>query len=493
MREREAKFVVAAAFDLPDLSTAIPRASLGEPTDAEVDDVYYDTPDLRLARWGCTIRHRRGSGWTVKLPHPSSGPVLDRSEVQFDGGPDEPPAAALALVDSLTRRAAVEEVARVRTHRRTRTWVDPAGRPVAAITDDDVHGTSSDGAEVRFREIEVELDEQADAALLAGVVTRLEAVVPERVRPVPKAARVLGDRATQPPDVVTTRLPTAPTARDVIRAALASSVAQLLLQLPAARLGGDPEGVHQARVAARRMNSDLKTFAPLLEEVWVAHLRVELRWLIDALGAVRDCDILSMKLRDVADDHPEIDRHAAEMVLEHVEDRRRSSRCDLLHCLDDDRAARLLDDLVEAATAPAVRRRAERRARDVLPALVRKHWRRIDREISALGRHPHPAKLHAVRISAKRLRYATEAVAPAVGKPARQFAKRAARIQDALGELNDAAVARDWLRSAAEHLTGPAAFAAGQMAQLLVAEATTHDRTWRTSHRSMRRRTDWFE
>ena len=103
-----------------------------------------------------------------------------------------------------------------------------------------------------------------------------------------------------------------------------------------------------------------------------------------------------------------------------------------------------------------------------------------------------PAELHAVRILAKRLRYATEAVAPAVGKPARKFAKDAARIQDALGELNDAAVAGTSLTAIAERLDGPAAFAAGQMTELLVIEAQTNDRLWRSAHKSMTRRTAWF-
>ena len=50
--------------------------------------------------------------------------------------------------------------------------------------------------------------------------------------------------------------------------------------------------VHQARVAARRLRSDLKTFSLLLEPGWVGRVRDELRWVGDALGAVRDTDVL---------------------------------------------------------------------------------------------------------------------------------------------------------------------------------------------------------
>ena len=49
-----------------------------------------------------------------------------------------------------------------------------------------------------------------------------------------------------------------PTAGAVVRYAIAASVARLLRHDPIVRVGGDPEGVHQARVATRRLRSDLR-------------------------------------------------------------------------------------------------------------------------------------------------------------------------------------------------------------------------------------------
>jgi len=492
MREREVKMLVPGSFELPDLDGIIVGATLGEVEEPLIEDSYFDTPDLRLARWGCTLRHRSGEGWTVKIPRASKGVVLDREEVAFSGDPGDPPERAVALVSSLTRGVALEEVARVRTLRLARRWLTDDGTVVAELADDDVRGATPGGDEVVFREIEVELAPDADGALLDEVLERLTAAKHTTERPVPKAVRVLGPAATQPPDVDVTPLTSKPTARQVIEAAFASSVARLLLQLPAARLGTDPEGVHQARVASRRMRSDLKTFEPLLDPEWSTGLGAELRWLIDDLGAVRDADILGVKLRDVIARHPEIDPDAASRVLHQVRLKRRRDRRRLLRHLGDERAMLLFDHLVAASADPATVSRTDRRARDVMPKLVRKRWKRLDRAIGRLGRHPAPAELHAVRILAKRLRYATEAVAPAVGKQARKFAKDAAAIQDALGELNDAAVAGAWLTEIAERLDGPAAFAAGQMAQQLVVEAGTHDEQWRAAHRSMTKRTAWF-
>jgi CHAD domain-containing protein len=492
MREREVKMMVPDSFELPDLHDAIAGASLGDIEERVIDDTYYDTPDLRLARWGCTLRHRTRDGWTVKIPRPSKGIVLDREEVTFRGDPGPPPVRALNLVLSLTRGADVEEVARIRTRRLVRRWYTDDGTVVAELADDEVRGSKPDGGNAEFREIEVELASDAADGLLDEVVERLTAAKRSTERPMPKLVRVLGSAALLPPDVDVTPLPSKPGAQQVIQAAFASSVARLLLQLPAARLGTDPEGVHQARVACRRMRSDLKTFEPLLDPAWSAGVRTDLRWLIDELGAVRDSDVLGVKLGDVIIRHPEIDHEAASRVLHQVRLQRRRDRRRLLLHLGDERAIQLLDHLVAASAAPPTTPRAERRASEVMPKLVRKHWKRLDRAIDGLGPDPEPAELHAVRILAKRLRYATEAVAPAAGKPARKFAKDAARIQDALGELNDAAVAGASLTAIAERLDGPAAFAAGQMAQLLVVEAQTNDRLWRSAHKSMTRRTAWF-
>jgi CHAD domain-containing protein len=242
----------------------------------------------------------------------------------------------------------------------------------------------------------------------------------------------------------------------------------------------------------RRLRSDLNTFGPLLDDQWSLGLREELRWLSDELGAVRDSDVLGEILREILSRHPEIDHNAARGVLRQLRLERRRYRRRLLRHLGGTRASELLDHLVEASSSPATVKQANRPARDVMPKLVRKRWRRLDRAIERLGSDPTPAQLHEVRILAKRLRYATEAIAPAAGKQARKFARDAAKIQDALGELNDAAVAGAWLASAVDRLDGPAAFAAGQMAQQLVAEARTHDRQWRSAHRALTLRTAWF-
>ena len=109
--------------------------------------------------------------------------------------------------------------------------------------------------------------------------------------------------------------------------------------------------------------------------------------------------------------------------------------------------------------------------------------------MSALDKDPDDEALHAVRIPTKRARYASEAVAPVLGKRARAFAAAAADLQDALGEHHDAVVAEHWLRDwARASRSVPGAFAAGELAGLERAAADRAKRRWRKTWKPLARR-----
>ena len=91
------------------------------------------------------------------------------------------------------------------------------------------------------------------------------------------------------------------TVEQLVRAVITSSVLRLVEHDSAIRLDDGVEAVHQARVATRRLRSDLRTFRPVLDPSWSEPLRVELRWLGGALGKVRDADVLLGLLEAKAD------------------------------------------------------------------------------------------------------------------------------------------------------------------------------------------------
>jgi CHAD domain-containing protein len=290
--------------------------------------------------------------------------------------------------------------------------------------------------------------------------------------------RVATTRATR--SVVVPTLPDNPSAADAVQRAIAASVQRLLRNDPVVRKGEDPEGVHQARVATRRLRSDLRTFAPLLDAQWLSGLRDELRDLAAQLGAVRDADVLLERLQTAAKSLPEADRDAAAHLLADLAQSRDRDRAALLSTMRSLRYRRLVDDLVDAAAHPGVTDEADRPGAEVLPQLAAEPWRRLRRKVNHLDAEPPDADLHEVRIYAKRARYAAEAVAPVAGAMATEFARAVAAVQEVLGNHHDAIVAHAWLREASNrHPTQ--AFVAGSLAGLELVEAQRCREAWPAS------------
>ncbi len=250
--------------------------------------------------------------------------------------------------------------------------------------------------------------------------------------------------------------------------AIAASAQRLIAHDAPVRLGDDAEGLHQARVAARRLRSDLRTFRAFLDPEWSTSLRDELQWLGSELGHVRDADVLLERLEAHARRMPDDEHLLVERVIARRAAERDDARADLLAAYRSPRYAELLDRLVAAAHEPHFASGPDATppgtmAEEALPEVVRRPWGHLRRAVAALGDAPADEALHEVRKRAKRCRYAAEAAAPVVGKRARNFAKAVASVQDILGEHQDAVVARQWLAKTAADLAGREAYAAGML------------------------------
>ncbi|MBV9412199.1 MAG: CYTH domain-containing protein [Acidimicrobiia bacterium] len=81
--EREVKLAAPDGFRFPRLDACVNGLTISPLPRRSLTATYYDTPDLRLARWGLTVRYRTGdnTGWTVKLPDGDGGPALVRREL----------------------------------------------------------------------------------------------------------------------------------------------------------------------------------------------------------------------------------------------------------------------------------------------------------------------------------------------------------------------------------------------------------------------------
>lgn len=459
-REVERKVRVPAGFSLPTLAGAVVGVEAvrpGEPVTMVA--AYHDTPDVRLIRWGATLRRREGGGdegWHLKLPVEGAGPgVRDELGLPLAAGEvGAVPAEMADIVRSLVREAPLGHVSTVRTRRAPYALLDAAGRQVAELVDDRVEVVEDERVVRTFHEIEVEAkvaDDGAGLAVLDAVVDALVAAggVPGTEG---KAAAALGARATGVPDVVVPPWPApgAP-AGDAVRCVLALTARKFLLQ--DVRVRRDlPDSVHQMRVAARTLRSALRTFAPLVDRTWADALREELRWAADALGVARDTEVLLARLDAHADALPPDDAARALPVIDawlrgRLEDARGAALTELRTA----RHLRLLSDLVEAAREPLLTKRARRPSDEVLPPLVEKAWTRLGQVVAGLTLDGPAEEWHRARIFAKRARYAAEAVAPVLGEAAKRRGASLERVTDLLGDHHDAFVARQMLRELAGH------------------------------------------
>jgi CHAD domain-containing protein len=447
--ERELKLAATPDFRMPSVYGLVGPTVRQAPPERN-DTTYYDTEDLRLARWGASLRHRPGEGWTVKLPAERGAPFLVRPEIVFDGNGDHPPPAALELVRGFVRRQELREQVRMTTIRRRTELHGSDGRLIAGVVDDSVSVLNGGGSPSAFRELEVEISEETTPDLLDALVGRLRRAGAGEPEQTAKYVRALGLERRLTPEIVVGDLGPDATAGDLVRRAIARSVIRLIRHDPVVRLDLDPEGVHQARVATRRLRSDLRTFRPLMNAGWATALRDELGWLAGVLGAVRDGDVLLQRIRERVSELPEGEQRSAASLLATLESDRNHALVNLLDALRDDRYVELLERLVVAANDPPLGDDAAAPAAEALPDLLRKPWHKLATRVERLGGSPTDEKLHDVRIRTKRVRYAAEAAAPVVGKPAKELARAAERLQEVLGELNDAVVAGRWLAGRAQ-------------------------------------------
>jgi inorganic triphosphatase YgiF len=212
----------------------------------------------------------------------------------------------------------------------------------------------------------------------------------------------------------------------------------------------EPEGIHQMRVAVRRMRSAFVLFNGSFRLALRA-LEEEVRWLADVLGHARDLDVFQEDVfRPAADAHGE-DERLLELATV-VRTRRRIAWHNVLEALESERFRKLVLDLAgvtfsrpwldgslggEGAIEPADEFSRERLAHKHGQAM--KLGRRID-ELDAGDRHE-------LRKRLKKLRYAVEFFASLYPKRAvKKYLRRLSDLQDVLGEMNDATVARALVR-----------------------------------------------
>jgi len=446
------------------------------------ETIHWDTPDFRLASWDAGLRYRRGRGWRVTLAGWPEDPGFRRVFVDLEGDPASPPVEALRLLSPYLRGDELCQVARLR-HLET-------GRRVGELWA--LHQVVSLLVERRAvahaRRVSLRSHGPLTGTRPALVALRKAGVVDTTELPLlaelagPEAAPAWRDIPLERSSSVT----------QAVTAALRDYAARLVRNEAIVLEGSDPEGVHQARVACRRYRSALQTFAPVLEPVWTDELRAELGTLATDLGAVRDTEVLLMRLRASAAARG-VEGEATERLLSRLVGERVLARDVLVSVVESHEHGELLDRLLTAASHPAVLpETADYPAPYVLLPLVSASWRRLARRAGRLGAHPGDDELHQLRIAAKKCRYAVLALVPLLGDGPARTGARLGTLQDTLGDQHDAVVAGSWLQEAVRRAADPeVAFTAGVLYGVERERAEAGREAWREPWAALDRKKEW--
>ena len=266
--------------------------------------------------------------------------------------------------------------------------------------------------------------------------------------PVPLPDRVRAALAAGVPARLSGEEPLAEATRRLLR----RQFERMLAREDDVRSGEDPEDVHQMRVATRRLRASLQITAPLYDERTVARFRRGLRKIARALGLVRDRDVFLEHVQSYQAGLPEEQRAALEPLLAAVRDERASARRALLADLEAKRYLRFKLAFAEflstpgAEVAPLPETGRPLRVRDRAGSML---WQRYEdwRAFEVLLPGAGDADLHAARIAGKRMRYTIELFADAFGPRADELLAPLTVLQECLGLIQDAVVAREHIHA----------------------------------------------
>ena len=309
-----------------------------------------------------------------------------------------------------------------------------------------------------LHEIELEL-EAGDPLRLLELAQLLAQTLPLTLEPASKAER--GYRLREPATLAPVRafdadLDKSATASEAFAAIIHACLAQIEGNAAGLCSDDDPEWIHQMRIGVRRLRACLSLGRAAFPAAQLEPLRVELRWLAQALGPARDLDVFvtstlpAFKTALARGSGAGPLDGALRSLVARARRQRTLSRSAARAAVSSSRFVHLILAAAALAAQPAGTNATEPAPTfDVCTGLARDFARpllkRRHRQLLELGHdlaHAQPAARHAARLAAKKLRYATEFFAPLFPrKRTRDYRRALAVLQEELGLWNDAAVA----------------------------------------------------
>ena len=440
----------------------------------QLSTVYFDTPDQALAKRGIVLRIRnlgRRRVQTIKLPSDGLGGLQVLREIETTIAGDRPELDKIADLrlrrlfadNAITRRL----VPLFATEFRRTVWPLRFNESLIELAFDQGE-IRAKSARLPISEIELEL-RNGHPEHLFELALAVHDALPVTLGSATKAARgyaLLADAEPAPVKATAPGLVATMTARDAFAAAARSCLAQMRANEAPARLGSDPEGIHQLRVGLRRLRALATAYRDTLASEPHEYLSRELRWLQQELNPARDWDVfIATSLMPIAERVPGVrpGLDAADELRMLAQSRARAT-------LDSPRYTALLLRcyawLATGGWASADAGMLDRPVGDFASGILNRRHRRL-RKFGGKRADLSEAELHRLRLMAKKQRYVAEFFRELYPRKATgKYLAALAAIQDVLGSLNDALVSRHLVEELERFLAdvpslGPTAAARG--------------------------------
>ena len=480
-----------------------PRPSL------ELFDTYLDTDDWRIHRAGFALRVRSESGRseaTLKSLRSASTEVADRRELSemleiADGTDGDWVRHSNGPVGSRVRAVGgahgLRPLFEVRTSRqrfavRRRDETQELGE---IALDDTVISRPHGEPAASLQRVEVEALREPHEPLRGLVMTlrrefALEVAADNKYS---QGLKSIGLAPGPAPEFAPTTVAATMPMLEVALANLRRYWSVWQVHEPGARLGDDPEELHDLRVAARRLDAVLRQFRPSLPES-LLKIGPTLKKVLRALGDARDLDVALSELETFSRELAPAERETVQPLKRHLASERDRARTRMLHVLDLPSVQGKLQALTLLLGAPSEPSQASAAdsARNWAPGLIRRRYRKLRKAADHLKADASMEAYHELRGQVKKLRYALEAVAVIFGTPADEMLRSLRNWQDKLGVQQDAAVGSRRLKALAvappPGMTPQTLFLMGRLAEHYVSVGARARQVHAKGYRKLRER-----
>jgi triphosphatase len=469
----------------------------------QIFDTYLDTKDWRIHRAGFALRIRSGSGKpeaTLKSLHSASAEVADRVELSetLENSDTESIQQSIgpvgAHVQAVSGARALQPLFELRTSRqRFAIRREDQLQQLGEIALDETTISRPHGAaETSMQRVEVEALTDSHEPLQSLVKTLRSNCALEAASDTKYSYSLKSVGLVPPlPEMAPTAVDASMTLAEVAVANIRRYWSAWNRHEPGARLGDDPEELHDLRVAGRRLDAILRQFRSSLPASFL-DVRATLKTVLRALGSVRDLDVALSELESFSHKLPKSERVSIKPLKQHLVSERSRAHARMLRVLDSIWVQKNLHELttVLAAAPVASQHSAPELALRVAPELVRRRYRKLRKRADRLTLASSMDEFHEVRGQVKKLRYALEAVAVIYGKPASEMLRALCRWQEKLGVQQDAAVASIRLNALAsappKGIPTDTLFLMGRLAQHHAGEALRARKRYAKGYRRIR-------